>query len=172
MSTSTLNSPLRVAARGWWVVSVTPTQMGIAAGLLAVAAGAFFEVRPPEAYGVCTACHGRDLVNWTINAATGTRLFVAEASALFPLLTTVGVLLGAFIAARTSGEFRSWTPDHPAKTFIYGALVMNCALIAGGCSLRLLLRAAAADGIGALGFGGMAAGVVCATAWLRWRASR
>ena len=146
--------------------------MGIVAGVLAVAAGAFFDVRPPEAYGVCMACHGRDLVNWTINAAAGTRLPVAEASLVFPVLTTVGVLLGALAAAWTSGEFRSWTPDHPVKTFVYGAMVMNFALIAGGCSIRLLLRTAAADAVGAVGFIGMAAGVVGATVWLRWRASR
>ena len=147
-------------------------QMGIVAGLLAVAAGAFFDVRPPEAYGVCMACHGRDLVNWTINAATGTHLTVADASLVFPLLTTVGVLIGALAAAWTSGEFRSWTPDHPVKTFVYGALVMNFALIAGGCSIRLLLRAAAADAEGLAGFAAMAGGVTLGTHWLRWRASR
>ena len=66
---------------------MTALTMGIVAGLLAVIAGAFFEVRPPEAYGVCMACHGRDLVNWTINAVAGTDLAVAPASLVFPLLT-------------------------------------------------------------------------------------
>jgi len=154
------------------VFSVSATQMGVVAGALAVAAGAFFDVRPPDAYGICMACHGRDLVNWTINAATGTHLAVAQASLVFPVLTTVGVLLGALVAASTSGEFRAWTPDHPVKTFFYGLLVMNFALIAGGCSIRLLLRAAAADAEGLVGFAAMAAGVTMGTLWLRWRASR
>jgi hypothetical protein len=153
-------------------VQVSAVQTGIVFGMLAVAAGAFFEVRPPEAYGVCMACHGRDLVNWTINEVAGTHLAVAPASVLFPVLTTIGVLLGALFGARTSGEFRWWTPDHPLKTFVYGMLVMNFALLAGGCSIRLLLRTASGEALGMAGFAGMAAGVILGTFWLRWRATR
>ena len=151
---------------------VTAVHMGIVAGVLAVTAGAFFEVRPPEAYGVCMACHGRDLVNWTINMLAGTHLTVAPASLVFPALTTIGVLLGALLGATTSGEFRWWSPDSSLKTFAYGVLVMNCALLAGGCSIRLLLRSAAGEALGVVGFGGMVAGVVLGTFWLRWRATR
>lgn len=151
---------------------MTAVHMGIVAGVLAVAAGAFFEVRPPEAYGVCMACHGRDLVNWTINVVAGTHLTVAPASLVFPLLTTVGVLLGALLGATTSGEFRWWTPESSLKAFVYGLLVMNLALLAGGCSIRLLLRTAAGEALGMVGFGGMVAGVVLGTFWLRWRATR
>jgi len=146
--------------------------MGIAAGILAVAAGALFSVRPPEAYGVCMACHGRDLVNWTINMLFHTRLEVAPASLVFPVLTTIGVVFGALIGAKTSREFRWRNPENPAKAFAYGVLVMNFALIAGGCSIRLLLRTAAGDALGLLGFGGMIAGVALSTFWLRWRATR
>lgn len=153
-------------------VRVTAVQMGVVAGILAVTAGAFFEVRPPEAYGVCMACHGRDLVNWTINAIAGTQLTIAPASLVFPVLTTVGVFLGALFGARTSGEFRWLTPDSSLKTFLYGVLVMNFALIAGGCSIRLLLRTAAGEALGMVGFAGMVAGVVLGTFWLRWRAAR
>jgi hypothetical protein len=146
--------------------------MGVVAGILAVIAGAFFEVRPPEAYGVCMACHGRDLVNWTINAIAGTQLTIAPASLVFPVLTTIGVFLGALLGARTSGEFRWLTPDSSLKTFLYGVLVMNFALLAGGCSIRLLLRTAAGEALGMAGFAGMVAGVVLGTFWLRWRAAR
>ncbi|MBI3049954.1 MAG: cytochrome C [Acidobacteria bacterium] len=151
---------------------VTAVHMGVAAGVLAVAAGAFFGVRPPEAYGVCMACHGRDLVNWTINAVVATHLTVAPASLVYPLLTTVGVFVGALAAARRHGEFRWVTPDHPVKTFLYGLLVMNFALVAGGCAIRLALRTAAGEPLGAAGFGAMAAGIVLGTGWLRWRATR
>lgn len=151
---------------------LTAAHMGVIAGVLAVAAGAFFDVKPPDAYGVCMACHGRDLVDWTLNAIAGTRLTVAPASLVWPLLTTVGVFLGALAGARTHGEFRWLTPENPLKTFLYGLLVMNFALIAGGCSIRLLLRSAAGEWLGMTGFGGMVAGVVLGTWWLRWRASR
>ena len=153
-------------------IRVTAVQMGIVAGLLAVTAGAFFEVRPPEAYGVCMACHGRDLVNWTINVLAHTHLTVAPASLVFPVLTTIGVLLGALLGSTTSGEFRWQSPESSLKTFVYGLGVMNFALLAGGCSIRLLLRTAAGEALDMMGFGGMVAGVVLGTFWLRWRATR
>jgi hypothetical protein len=150
--------------------SPSATQAAILVALLAVVAGAFFAVRPPEAYGICMACHGRDLVNWTLNSALGTGLTVAPASAVFPLLTGVGVVLGALLAALASGEFRWSRPEHPLKGFVYGVLVMNFALLAAGCSIRLLLRAAAGDLTGLAGVGGLAAGIFLATSWLSWRA--
>jgi hypothetical protein len=151
---------------------ITAVHTGIACGVLAVAAGTLFEVRPPEAYGICMACHGRDLVNWTINQMAGAHLTVAPASLVYPVLTTIGVLLGGWIGARTSGEFRWWTPDNPVKLFVHGLLVMNFALLAGGCSIRLLLRTASGEALGMMGFAGMAIGVVLGTFWLRWRATR
>jgi hypothetical protein len=153
-------------------VRVSAVQTGIVAGLLAVTAGTVFEVRPPEAYGICMACHGRDLMNWTLNTLFHTHLTIASASAVFPVLTTLGVVAGALIAAKTSGEFRWYSPESSLKEFIYGALVMNFALLAGGCSIRLLLRSAAGDWAGVMGFGGMVAGVILGTVWLRWRAMR
>lgn len=153
-------------------MKITPVQAGIAAGVLAVVAGEFFDVHPPDAYGVCMACHGRDLVNWMVNRLAGTHLEVAPASLVYPVLTTIGALAGAFVSAQANREFRWRMPDHPAKTFVYGVLVMNFALLAGGCSIRLLLRTSAGELLGLLGFGAMLAGVALATFWLRWRASR
>jgi hypothetical protein len=146
--------------------------MGVVGGILAVVAGAFLEVRPPEAYGVCMACHGRDLVNWLINELAHTHLSVAPASLVFPVLTTVGVLLGAVLGAHTSGEFRWRRPESLLKSFGYGVLVMNLALLASGCSFRLLLRASAGEVLGLLGFIGMVGGVILGTFWLRWRSTR
>src|SRR5260370_12623337 len=133
-------------------IRVTALQLGIVAGVLAVVAGPFFDVRPPQAYGICMACHARDLLNWTITRAAGTHLTVAPASLVFPVLTVIGVLLGALLASTTSKEFRWSSPDNSLETFIYGALVMNSALLAGGCSIPLPLRAAAADTARLLGF--------------------
>jgi len=81
-------------------------------------------------------------------------------------------LLGAVLGSTSSGEFRWSNPDNSVKTFIYGAAVMVSALIAGGCSIRLLLRSAAGETLGLMGFAGMVAGVTLATLWLRWRATR
>lgn len=153
-------------------IRVTALQLGIVAGISAVIAGSLFDVRPPDAYGICMACHARDLLNWTINRVAGTHLTIAPASLVFPVLTTIGVLMGAVLGSTTSGEFRWSSPDNSLRTFIYGAVVMVSALIAGGCSIRLLLRSAAGEALGLMGFGGMVAGVTLATLWLRWRATR
>jgi hypothetical protein len=153
-------------------VRVSGIQAGVVMALAAVAAGSFFEVRPPEAYGICMSCHGRDLVNWLSNDFLGTDLTVAQASLVFPVLTTVGVLVGAFVGAVSSGELRFRMPSKPLKSFGHGILVMNLALLAGGCSTRLLLSTSAGDLLGLAGFGAMVVGVILATFWLRRKALR
>lgn len=151
---------------------VTGLQAGIVMAVAAVAAGSFFEVRPPDAYGICMACHGRDLVDWIINDVTNSRLTVAPASLVFPLLTVVGVVIGGWFAARLSGEFRFRRPSKPATSFAHGFLVMTFGLLAAGCSTRLALRLGAGDPAGAMGFGAMVVGIVLATLWLRKKALR
>ena len=88
------------------------------------------------------------------------------------LLLWALALTGAFIGAVTSREFRFRMPSKPAKSFWQGMLVMNLALLAGGCSTRLLLSTSAGDLLGLTGFGAMVVGVVLATFWLRSRALR
>jgi len=171
MVTTDIPAPAPPSRRGG-TVHVTAAQMGAIGGVLAVVAGAVFDVRPPEMYGVCMACHARDLVNWTINDLAGTHLTVAPASLVFPVLTTAGVLVGALLGATFSGEFRWRNAENPLHMFVYGALVMMFALLAGGCAIRLLLRTAAGEALGVSGFGGVMAGVTCGTIWLRWRATR
>jgi uncharacterized membrane protein YedE/YeeE len=131
---ATLATPTSGQSRRRGAVRVSALQLGIVAGLAAVVAGSLFEVRPPDAYGICMACHTRDLLDWTINRVAGTHLAIAPASLVYPLLTTVGVLLGAVLGSTTSGEFRWSTPDNSLKTFLYGAAVMVSALIGGGRS--------------------------------------
>lgn len=151
-------------------VRITGLQAGIVMALAAVAAGSFFEVRPPEAYGICMSCHGRDLVNWFSNEIVSSDLTVAQVSLVFPLLTTVGVIVGGWIGAVSSGEFRLRMPRKSLRSFVHGFLVMNFALIAGGCATRLLLSTSAGDLLGLSGFLAMVVGVVLATFWLRRRA--
>lgn len=151
---------------------VTGLQAGVVMGIAAVAAGSFFEVRPPDAYGICMACHGRDLINWIINDVTNSRLVVAPPALVFPLLTVVGVIVGGWIAARLSGEFRFRKPSKPLKSFVQGFAVMTFGLLAAGCSTRLALRFGAGDPAGAMGFGAMVVGIVLATLWLKRKALR
>lgn len=165
----TSSKDLPKATRG---IRITGVQAGVVMILAAVAAEAFFQVWPPDAYGICMSCHTRDLVNWISNHAFGTDLTISQVSLVFPLLTTVGVIIGASIAAVVSGEFRWRKPSKPLKSFGYGIVVMNAALLAEGCATRLALRTSAGDLLGIAGFGAMAVGVVLATVWLRRRALR
>lgn len=151
---------------------VTGIQAGVVMALAAVAAGAFFEVRPPDAYGICMSCHTRDVVGWISNRTVGSDITVSQASLVFPVLTTIGVVIGALLAALLSKEFRWRPPSRPARSFLYGVLVMNAALIAAGCATRLTLRTSAGDIAGVVGFIAMAGGVALATFWLRRKALR
>jgi len=163
---------LRPESRRATAIRITGLQAGVVMALAAVIAGSFFEVRPPEAYGICMSCHGRDLANWVTNGMFSTDLTVARASVVFPLLTTVGVILGSVLAAIMSGEFRWQKPARPIRSFSLGLIVMNLALLAGGCATRLTLAASAGDLSALVAFGAMAVGIVLATLLLRRRALR
>jgi hypothetical protein len=153
-------------------LNFTTIPIGVIGGILAVIAGTFLEVRPPEAYGICMACHARDVVNWMVNFFAQTRLTLAPASAVVPVLTPIGVLFGAALAAGVNREFHWRRDDGSLRSFVYGVVVMNFALLAGGCSIRLLLRTAAGEALGFIGFAGLAAGVLLGTLSLRWWAAR
>ncbi len=140
---------------------------GIAAGLLAVGVQVFFNVKPPPAYGICMACHPRDLVNWIVNHLFGTNWEIAPVSLTFPLLTTVGLVLGASFAARRHREFRWVSLGNRARSFVLGLLVMNAALIALGCPTRLLLLSAYGDVLGWIGVIGLVLGIVGGTLLLK-----
>ena len=134
-------------------MKVTALVAGGIVGFLAAGAQAFFHITPPPAYGICIACHMRDFVNWVIThvyplygstAASMPVMPVAGVSRFFPLLTVVGVLLGAAFAAVYHKEFRwrtmnlSW--QKPIAEFFWGVLVMISALIVGGCPIRTALK--------------------------------
>jgi len=145
---------------------------GIVAALVAVVAGQWLRVSPPSAYGLCSACHGRDLANWVLNGTQDAGLFVTAAGASWPLLTVVGLVVGSSFAARRNGEFGSIDIGGNARQFLFGAVVMCAALFVGGCPTRIILRTGYGDLTALLTLGGVAAGVVLATVSLRWAARR
>src|SRR4051794_13372628 len=136
----------------------SPVFYGIVVALLAAAAGQWFEISPPAAYGVCSACHGRDLADWILNNVEGKHLFVAAAGVSWPLLTVVGLVVGAFFAAVRNGEFTSLNLGGNARQFVFGAVVMSAALFVSGCPTRLIIRTGYGDLSGFLALGGVAIG--------------
>ncbi|MFA4875839.1 MAG: YeeE/YedE thiosulfate transporter family protein [Methanoregula sp.] len=142
-----------------------PLYVGIAIGILA----AFVQVLlvsagGPEAYGFCVACHTRDVVNVAVNDVAGTKLAVAAISqnAILPVLTVIGVLIGAFLSAKAYTEFR--TKSANAVSYIWyavgGLLFMIFALFMGGCPYRIGLRVGYGDVVAFIGLIGIIAGVL------------
>ena len=145
---------------------------GVVVALLAVAVGEWLDVSPPAAYGLCSACHGRDLADWVVNHTEGKSLFVTAAGAGWPLLTVVGLVIGSFLAARRNREYSSINLGGNVRQFAFGAVVMGAALFVGGCPTRILIRTGYGDLAGLLALGGVATGIVIATLSMRWVARR
>jgi hypothetical protein len=142
-----------------------PLYVGLAIGILA----AFVQVLlisagGPEAYGFCVACHTRDVVNVAVNDVAGTKLAVAAISqnAILPVMTVIGVLIGAFVSARYYQEFRKKAGS--AVSYIWylvgGIFFMIFALFMGGCPYRMGLRIGYGDVVALIGVVAIIVGVL------------
>jgi len=144
-------------------MKVSPLQTGLIGGLSAIILEVIFKVSPPPAYGLCVACHTRDLVNWIVNNVAGTTLGMAPISKLIPVLTVVGLFIGALVGAIVHKDFKIRKTHNVVTGLVIGFLVMNFALLMGGCPIRMSLRTAYGDIFGLLGILGIVAGVIVAT---------
>ncbi|MBP2172176.1 cytochrome C [Methanococcus voltae] len=144
-------------------MKITPGKVGLFAGFSAIILETMFKVTPPPAYGLCIACHTRDLTNWIVNNALGTSLGMAPVSKLIPVLTVIGVIIGALVAAKANNDFKLRTTHNMAVGFTLGLLVMNFALLMGGCPVRMALRTAYGDMIALVGLVFIAVGVYLGT---------
>lgn len=142
-----------------------PLYMGIAIGILAaVVQLLLISAGGPESYGFCVACHTRDLVNGGVNAVAGTSLGFAPLSqnAILPVLTIIGVLAGAFGAARYYKEFKMKSAGIASYLWalIGGILFMSFALFMGGCPYRIGLRVGYGDAVAFIGLIAIIIGVL------------
>ena len=88
-------------------------------------------------------------------------------STTYPVLTLVGVMLGAFVAAITSGEFKSRPARDGIRHFVLGFAAVNFGILLAACPIRIVLQSAYGDPLGIAGWFGVIAGVVSATFLLR-----
>lgn len=153
-------------------VNVSPLAAGVVLGFSAALVQAYFKVIPPVAYGVCMVCHPRDLVNWLADHLLGIEWDYSLASNAWPLLTVVGVVLGAMVAARRNGELSVRPSRQRWFYFVNGFLMMNFGLILGSCPIRIVLLTAYGDLLGVVGCVCIILGVVLGTISLRWSARR
>lgn len=118
--------------------------MGVIAIILAAAGN-------PGNMAICTACFIRD-------TAGALKLHSAEAVQYFrPEIA--GIILGSFLIALATKEYRSTAGSSPMIRFILGVIMMIGALVFLGCPLRMLIRMSAGDLNAYVGLAGFAAGV-------------
>lgn len=148
-------------------IKITPIVAGLIMGILAATAQAFFQVSPPQAYGLCVACHARDLINGVTNYIFNTNLGVAGISKDIPVLTVLGVIIGASAGAVRHKEFRVKTTVNPLLEFGLGMVIMFSALTLGACPIRTTLRVAYGDVTALIGLLSIAGGVILASIYLK-----
>jgi len=151
---------------------VSPLVAGATLGVGAALVQAYFRVIPPVANGFCFVCHPRDLFNWISNSILATDWSVSAMSMTYPVLTLVGVMLGAFVAAKTAKEFKSRPARDRIKHFVLGFVAVNFGILLAACPIRIVLQSAYGDPLGMAGWIGVIAGVVAATFVLRRQALR
>lgn len=106
----------------------------------------------PVNMGFCIACFVRDIAG-----ATG---FHKAAVVQYLRPEIIGLILGAFIISKSSGEFAAKGGSSPFTRFILGVIVMIGALVFLGCPLRMVLRIAGGDLNAIIGLFGFILGIL------------
>ena len=148
--------------------------IGIIMGLSAAVIQAYFQVQPPEAYGISFIGHPNDLFAWITNRLAGTEWPVREAFLAYPALTVVGVLIGSAAAASRNGQLKL-QPGPVRKKFlavIFGFLIANLGLLWGSCPIRTGLLVGYGSGMAVIALLSIAAGVLLAILLVRIRARK
>ena len=156
-------------------ISRHPAFLGALIGILAAFSQALLiSAGGPEAYGFCVACHIRDLVNGMTNIIAGTSLALAPISknAILPVMSVAGVVIGAVISAKIHREGRIRRGDlrEYLVYFLGGVVVLQLAMIFGGCPYRAALRTGYGDVTALIFIITMALGVVAGTILMLKRA--
>ena len=105
----------------------------------------------PLNMGFCIACFIRDIAGAIGMHRAGVVQYIRP--------EIIGLVLGAFIMAMASKEFKTRGGSSPFIRFILGSLVMIGALIFLGCPLRMVLRLAGGDLNAFVGLFGFIAGI-------------
>jgi YedE family putative selenium metabolism protein len=138
-------------ASRWGIVVV-----GALIGIIAVC---LQKLGNPANMGICMACFLRDIAGALgLHRAAMVQYLRPEIPAL---------LLGAFIAAVSFGEFRFRTGSAPIIRFALGMFAMIGALIFLGCPWRALLRLAGGDWNAIIGIAGLITGIFIGVLFLK-----
>ena len=123
----------------------------LAGGVIGLLSVALVYFGNPKNMGACIACFLRD----TAGALGLHRAEVVQ----YIRPEIIGIVLGAFIIALFTKEFKVKGGSSPFLRFILGAVVMIGALVFLGCPLRMVLRIAGGDLNAIIGLLGFTAGI-------------
>ena len=113
----------------------------------------------PANMGFCIACFERDIAG-----AVGLH---SAAKVQYVRPEIIGLVLGSFLMALASKEWKARAGSSPALRFVLGAFVMVGALAFLGCPLRMVLRLAGGDLNAVVGLAGFASGIFLGTLFIR-----
>ena len=137
-----------------WLKSliITGAVIGLGSVILAAAGN-------PANMGICVACFIRDIAGaLNLDSAAAVQYIRPEVA---------GFVLGAFIMARASGEFRPSGGSSPLLRLAISFFVMIGALVFLGCPLRMVLRLAGGDLNALVGLAGFAVGILAGGFFLK-----
>lgn len=144
----------------------SPIFFGMVAGCLAVAVQQLL-MPGRNAYGLCTVCHTRDVMAWVAREAGGGEWARGFSYTGLPILTTVGIFLGALASSIRHGEFRRVQASRPLRMLLLGVVVAFAGLAVMSCPTRLFLRLAYADPFAPIALVGLFAGIAAAVTIIR-----
>lgn len=131
----------------------------VAGLIIGVIAGALVLFGNPDNMGFCIACFIRD---------TAGALGLHNAAAVeYIRPEIIGLVLGSFIVALITKEFKVRAGSAPLTRFVLGFCVMIGCLTFLGCPFRMILRLAGGDLNAFIGLLGFVAGIGCGTFFLK-----
>ena len=134
-----------------WVI-VTGVVIGIAAVVLTALGN-------PKNMGFCIACFLRDIA--------GACKLHSAAVVQYVRPEIIGLVLGSFLMALGTREFKAKAGSAPATRFLLGMIVMIGALVFLGCPLRMVIRMGGGDLNAFVGFAGFALGICVGILFLK-----
>ena len=118
-------------------LSDSKKKLALAGALCGVIAAALAFFGNPANMAICIACFIRD---------TAGALKMHQAAVVqYARPETIGIVLGAFIIAVATKEYRSTAGSSPMVRFVLGMIIMIGSLVFLGCPLRMVIRMSAGD---------------------------
>lgn len=130
----------------------------IAGGMLGLLAPFLVKLGNPPNMGVCIACFLRDITGALGLHRTNTVQYLRP--------EILGLVLGAFLSAAATREFRALGGSSAFTRFFLAFLAMLGMLVFLGCPVRTVLRLAGGDLNALVGLVGLAAGIAAGTWFL------